>query len=372
MRRIFLATLTGILVLMTTSCEDQAEINIDVDSEILLEMQNLGIPSVVACIVKDKEIVWKGTYGFADAEKTRPATALTLYTLQSISKLFLGTSIMQLWENGLIDLEADINQYLPFEVRNPKYPETKITPYHLMTHTSGLAWPVDEDNIPDFHHFYPNDEEPLIRDWLPEYILPGGSSYRESVWKDFAPGEKWLYSNFGTSLLALVLETISNQDYRDYCYENILVPLEMENSGFRFGNLDPDLLARPFYDNGFPMHHNNLRHYPVANLKSNLDDFSHFITAFLNQGEFNGNSILEPETIEKFFEIQNQASGLALLWWNCLGDCIGHQGGGTGFKTRFDLYPERNKGIVIFSNIVNSSVYPGRIYELVRYQSTKY
>jgi CubicO group peptidase (beta-lactamase class C family) len=96
----------------------------------------------------------------------------------------------------------------------------------LLHHTSGRAWPADEDHIPDFHHFYYADEElPLLIDWLPEYILPSGAQYRSTVWKDFAPGKKWLYSNIGTSILALIVEQISGMDYRDYCKMNILYRL---------------------------------------------------------------------------------------------------------------------------------------------------
>jgi len=362
------------LALSFIRCNDDPVLtDIDLDAEILKEMEDHQIPSVVACVVKGNEIVWQGTYGFADAGQSIAVNERTLYALQSISKLFLATSVMQLWEKDMLDLDEDINQYLPFEVRNPNFPDLKITPHMLMTHSSGLAWPHDNDRIPDFHHFYPLDEMPLISEWLPEFILPSGSSYRDEVWKRFAPGSQYLYSNIGTSLLALVVENITGQDYRDYVQENLLIPLEMDNSGFRFSNLNEDLLATPFYDNGFPMHQFNLRHYPIANLKSNLQDFSHFIAAFLNRGEFNGKRILESSTIDKMFEIQNPASGGAYLWWHCLGDCIGHNGGGTGFSTRFELYLENNKGIIILTNKVNNSVYAkGRIHELVRYQSTLY
>lgn len=214
---------------------------------------------------------------------------------------------------------------------------------------------------------------PLISEWLPDYILPGGANYKSNVWKNFKPGEKELYSNIGTPLLALIVENISGLNYMDYCRENILDPLEMYNTAFRFSKLDTNLLATPYWNMHSPIHLFNYRHYPAGNLKSNIVDFSHFMIAMLNYGEYKGKRILKKVTAEKMFEIHNTSSGSALLWWHYPGDCIGHSGGGEGFSTRAEWYMESRKGMIIFTNRWNSSVYPqGRIYELLRYQCNKY
>jgi CubicO group peptidase (beta-lactamase class C family) len=217
----------------------------------------------------------------------------------SISKLFLSPTVMQLWERGMIDLEEDISQYLPFEVRNPHFPDQKITPYMLLTHSSGLAWPTDEDEIPDFHHFYTNEEPPPISEWLPEYILPEGLKYWPSVWKDFQPGKEWLYSNIGTSLLALIVEQISGEDYREFCRKNILEPLEMGNSSFKLSDLSNELLVTPYTDDNHPIAYYTCRHYPAGFLSANMEDFSHFVIAMLNYGEFNGKRILQKVLLRK-------------------------------------------------------------------------
>lgn len=346
----------------------------DIIAEVEREMEAQGIPSVVACVVRGEEVVWETALGFANVRDSIPADRYTLYTLMSITKLFLATAVMQLWEEGRLDLDEDISTYLPFEVRNPNFPDREITSHMLLTHTSSLAWPVEEDRIYDFHHFYYTDEKvPLLREWLPEYILPEGEYYRNSVWKDFPPGEQELYSNFGTSLLGLVVEEVSGMDFRDYCREYILIPLEMHQSAFRFANLDEALQAYPYAENynaGYPY---TCRHYPAGFLKSNLEDFSHFLIAFLNYGEYKGTRILEVSTVERMFELQNPTSGTSYLWSNCLGDCIGHSGGGTGFSNRAEWYLDKNKAMVILSNTYNTSVYPkGRIYELMKFQVRKY
>ena len=375
MKNSVLFLLLGLLIISSESCEKSEDTTtIDTESEILKEMNARGIPSVVACVVKDNEIAWEASLGNADVAASKPATRETLYTIMSIGKLFLATAVMQLWEQGLIDLDADINQYLSFEVRNPNFPDKKITPKMLLTHTSGLAWPEDADEIPDFHHFYYiNEEPPLIKDWLPEYNLPTGTQYRTTVWKNISPGEQELYTNIGASLLGLIVEEISQQDYRDYCMENILEPLEMQNSGFRLQNLTEELLVTPYYDNNQPFGYYTSRHYPAGFLSSNIEDFSHFMIAILNKGSYNNNRILNPESIDKMMELQNPSSGTSFLWVNCIGDCIGHLGGGTGFSTWAEWHMASGSGLFIFSNKVNESISPGgSIYELVRNQSKKY
>ena len=359
---------------MNYSCNESINSDdIDVEAEIIKEMASEKIPSVVACIVRNDEIVWEGTFGLADKENSIASTRNTLYNIESITKLFVATSIMQLWERGVIELESDINQYLPFDVRNPNYPDSKITPHMLLNHTSSLAWPKAEDHLPDFEYFFSHDEVPLISDWIPEYILPEGSQYRTAVWKGFQPGEQELYSNIGVSLLALIVENIIGMDFRDYCREFILDPLEMYDSAFRIEYMDTELLATPYYNSNYPVEQFVYRHYPAGNLKSNIKDFSHFISAYLNYGEYMGNRILERATIEKMYEIQNPVTGMANLWNHRLGNYIGKYGGGTGYSAYVEWHFDSNIGIFIFSNKYNESVYPhGRTYELVRYQSNNY
>lgn len=361
------------ILVLAVGCDgkgDHADIN--VEQEILREMEALQIPSVVACVVKADAIAWEGTFGLADVSAGKPASRNSLYSMESISKLFISVSVMQLWEKGMLDLDADVNEYLPFAVRNPSFPGQVITPRMLLTHTSSLAWPKAEDRLPDFEHFFLPGEAPLISEWLPEYILPGGEQYRPAVWKEFPPGEQELYSNIGASLLALMVERLTGMDYRDYCRENILEPLEMYDSGFRPGQLNGEWLATPYWENNSPIYQFVYRHYPAGNLKSNIEDFSHFAIAILNYGEYKGKRILERATFETMFEVHNPATGMALLWNHCLGDCIGKAGGGAGYSAWAEWHFQDDSALFIFSNRKNLPVYPGgRIYELVRYQCGK-
>jgi len=186
MKNLFPFIFCTMLLGLCSSCDKTRMQKIDIDAEILKEMQALEIPSVVACIVDSNDIIWSGNYGYANKEYAIPATNETFYLLQSISKLVLSVTVFQLWENGQIDLNEDINSYLPFDVRNPNYPDSAITTAMLLNHTSGLAWPAPEEYMPDFHQFFSHEEPPLLIDWIPEYIFPGGEYYRTFVWKVFS------------------------------------------------------------------------------------------------------------------------------------------------------------------------------------------
>lgn len=349
------------------SCSESTIDSIDIDTEILLEMEELAIPSVVACVVDSNAILWEGSYGFANIEYAIPATSETIYSLQSITKLFLSISTFQLWEKNQIDLHEDINSYLPFVVRNPYYPDSAITPYMLLNHTSSLAWPADGEDIPDFHHFYSDEEPPAVIEWIPEYILPDGEFYRGYVWKNFPPGEMYLYSNIGTSLLAVIIEEISGMDYRDYCKENILEPLGMTTSTFYLSELDAEKTVTPYNDENGPMQFFSSRHYPAGFLNCSALDFSKFTMAVLNGGSINGNRILKKSTMIKMLEVQAPQVGVSYLWDHYIGGTFGHIGGGTGFSTSVEWNLESGKAFFIFTNTRNNSVYHfGRIYQLVK------
>ena len=120
---LWIVTLCGILCI---ACCDlflpAEETEINVDEEILAEMEAMDIPSVTACIIQGDSIVWRAAYGLADVQADIPATTNTIYTLMSVSKLIIATAVMQLWEQDLIDLDADVGDYLPFPVRNPNFP----------------------------------------------------------------------------------------------------------------------------------------------------------------------------------------------------------------------------------------------------------
>lgn len=132
------------IIFLQISCEkDLLQPDIDVELQRIIQENNL--PSLSACVVKNDSIVWLQTYGYGDIENRNNATKETIYHVGSISKLIVVTAIMQLEEQGKIDLDEDITTYLPVVLRHPDFPNTPITTRMLLTHRASLSWPQSYD-----------------------------------------------------------------------------------------------------------------------------------------------------------------------------------------------------------------------------------
>lgn len=371
MRKFLIIILIGFPLFLLQKCSSPFEPELqqyaDLESEIGREVSVNGIPSLAAWVVKDDSVVWQKHYGFADVASQRKADNNTIYGVASVSKLIVVTAVMQLKEQRLIDLNVDVNDYLPFSVRNPKFPEEKISPYHLLTHTSGLNWPESDDEVPAYYQEYSLDSAPPLAEWLPEFILPEGARYVPAVWLNSRPGEREWYSNIGVTLLAYLVEVVSQLDYNAYCKQYIFEPLEMYNTSYNYADLSYDNLAT-LYDH--PQHSIKFYRYggyPAGSLKSTIEDFSHLIVAYMNRGQYKGKRILAENTVNEILQIRNPASGLCLIWYRSLGGWFGHAGGSPGVAAYAEFQPEHNVGMMILSNYRHSTVYPGnKTHALVR------
>jgi len=362
------------ILLLSAQCgilDNDDEAVADIDAEIRAEMDVLGIPSVVAGIISDGDIVWQKAYGYADVQRNIPATTNTIYTLMSVSKTVIATAVMQLWEQGRIDLDEDINQYLPFSVRNPRFPDKEITTRMLMTHTSGLAHPDDE--VPGWYHMYADHQTPRMGDWIDQWIVPGGPHYVRDVWKEWAPGTQELYSNVGTWVLAFLVEQVSGEEFTTYCENHIFDPLGMVDTDYWVANLDSQNMATPYVGRYVPIAQYNTVAYPVGWLRSSLNDLSRFLIAYMSGGILDGNRILEGSTVDEILKVQNPASGVCLIWFKWLGEWYGHDGGGTGFSSRVEFNRGDATGVIILSNLDSDAVRPGgRIHELIRLRANQH
>lgn len=342
------------------------------DAAIQAEMSKDGLPSLAACIIKGDKIVWQNFYGFSDGTDKKAPIAETIYVLASISKTVTATAIMQLWEKGQLDLEKDINEYLPFKIHNPQFPDEPITTRHLLTHRSSLAHPNGED--PNFYQRYDDDTAPALGPWLREYLVPGGSEYVAAMWKSARPGTVVENSNVGVALLGYVVEAITGVDFGEYCRQNIFAPLEMENSGFRLHDVEPGPLAAIYTSATATTGQYSVKFYPAVMMRSSIKEFSHFAMAYLNGGTYNGKKILQATTINEMLRLHVPEAGLGLIWRDFGNGYMGHTGGLVGVSSSLSIDKANRLGLLIFTNLFNkATVYPGgKIYELIRQEATKY
>jgi CubicO group peptidase (beta-lactamase class C family) len=362
-----------ILTLLVFAGCDKDVPQYDTDAEILNIMENYGLPSVAAGIIHDGSLVWTGFYGTINlVEHSKPNLA-TSYNMASISKLFIVTAVMQLEERGLINLDTDINEYIPVSIRNPNFPDEPITVRMFLTHTSGLTWPSNSWEVPGLCDQYEPDQGPRPSEWVPQFLVPGGEFYNQRIWKKTKPGKFEYYSNIGSNVLAYLVEIVSGEEFREYCQTHIFIPLGMVSTSYNYADLDEENLAVIYYDNNTERYPFDDRLAAAGGLKSSIRDLGVFMTAILNGGSYNNVQILKESTISKALEVQNEISGRCLIWDSMVGGWNGHTGGMDGAATSAYLHSESKTVLMVFTNKHNNTVYPGHeIYGLVKQKANEF
>ena len=255
-----------------------------------------------------------------DGSENKTATEFVKYRTASISKLFTAVAIWQLEEKGLLNVTDEASKYLNFTLRNPNFPDTPITIEMLLSHTSSIAESDSNYNIPYNHHiseFFNNESEIY---------------YEGSYSKTSYPGY-YDYMNINYCLLGTIIEIVSKKRFDLYMIENVLTPLNITGSFNIYempkehldevgtiyrkltkGEFDINGTWTPQMDNfidGYPKANyseyvigtNGALYGPMGSLRVSLTELTHLVYMFLNNGTYNGNTILKPETIEKMFKI---------------------------------------------------------------------
>jgi CubicO group peptidase (beta-lactamase class C family) len=331
---------------------------------IFQEMQENHIPGLSASIMKEGEIIWKDTFGYADLySSTLPQVVQesTLFMQASVSKTVTAVAIMQLWEQGLFELDDPVNLYLPhFWVASPHHPFEPITIRMLMTHTSGI-----DDNW-SVMPIYPGDSPIPLGEYLESYLTPGGSLYDPDLnfctWK---PGTDYEYSNIGTSLAGYLVETISGMELDRYCRKYIFKPLRMRESSFFLAKLDPSQIAVPYFWNGSEFvsyGHYGRSHYPAGQLRTSVPQLGNFLQTFMDCRKLGRRPVqdsvrlLERETVELMLtpQVPHINGSIGLIWNRVTAPdgtrLWGHIGGFYGVRTSMRYGPENDIGIVLMTN----------------------
>ena len=307
-------------------------------------IQQSRMPGFAIAVVEDQKVVYAAGFGVRRLGEKDPVTARSLFHMASVTKTFVATSIMQLWEQGKIDLDAPVAKYLPyFRLKDERY---KLVTLRLMlSHISGM---------PDT-----NDYE-----WdKPQYDDGALERYVKSLANDSLiadPGTKFQYSNIAFEVLGDVIAKVSGLSFEDYVKRNLLEPLGMTISTLLVKQADADLLTSPHvlghsYDVAvskvFPY---NRMHSPSSTLYSSVLDMSRWAMANLNRGEFHGKRILKSSTYDLMWKPAGEQFGqIGISWFLNKYKGFGlvtHSGGDTGFVSNLVLIPEKKIAVVMMSN----------------------
>lgn len=349
--------LIAVIFLFNTDLSNPDDIQTFLDNK----LNKLGITGASAVFIENGEIIQNYQYGYADLENNISVSDETTFQIASISKTVTGTAIMQLYEQGYFDLDDDINNYLPFPIRHPAFPDTPITFRMLLTHTSGI-----DNNWEVYDSLYTienggGDSPVTLEEFSRGFFIPGGLYYDAQLnFTETGPGETFQYSNTGYALLGYLVEEISGEPFPAFCKTHIFDPLDMPNTTWLLSDTDISQLAIP-YENEEALPYYSFATYPDGTLKTTPEEYSHLMIAMMNNGKYNGNQILQPETVMEMLTPIARENMQALTWdygvsdelfmgkYNN-GNIVGHTGGDPGIFTIAMFNKENKTGVVIFMN----------------------
>jgi CubicO group peptidase (beta-lactamase class C family) len=333
---------------------DRAELEAFLDELLGREMEENHIAGAAVSVVKDGELFFAKGYGYADLENKIPVDAeQTVFKIGSVTKLFTWTAVMQLVEQGKLNLDADVNTYLDFHIPDT-YPQP-ITLGHLLTHTAGF-----EDLHVDMVTLKEEDMAPP-REWLVSHIPA----------RVFPPGEFAAYSNYGAALAGYIVARVSGESYSQYVQQHILNPLGMNSSTAQWPT-PSDLRAREsvgyMYTDGafqvFPRLISPVDLFPIGIMRSTVTDMARFMIAHLHDGRYSDANIPEARILEES-TAQQMHSTLYTPDPRLLGNTygffdfsdngqrtIGHSGEAEPMESLLLLLPDQHVGVFVSYNSI--------------------
>jgi CubicO group peptidase (beta-lactamase class C family) len=203
------------------------------DAYIHLAMRAAGMPGLQTVVVKNGRVVWAKSYGNAVLDQPGPRRAMSNDSVlfsASVAKILVTVAVLQQVEKGRLLLDDDINQVVPFKVRNPAWPDVPITWRMLLTHTSSMN--SEDDERSSATETYGRDASTTLDDYAKNAFVPGGSYYWAGRFATGKPGTERIYSSDAFDLAGSALQSIVHEPLHKYIDEAILVPLGMKNTSY--------------------------------------------------------------------------------------------------------------------------------------------
>lgn len=339
-----------------------ASIAAELDAELPGVVARGNSPSIQVSVISQGQIIWSEAFG-------QETSVDHVYMNASVQKVFTAVAVLQLVERGLVDLDADVQDYVPFAVRHLSFPETPVTVRMLLAQRSGLAdfpyqfeWDTECAFSPEYRPSCPGYLVSMpLEDLLVASLTPGGANYDQQTWRS-EPGQEYYYSVSAYPLLRYLVSQVTGESYAEYIHKNVFDPLGMVSSGFgvdefaerhaipytRVGSENVEL---PMWSGqGWMMH-------------TSADDMARFTCALLNEGQYDGYQLLQPETVELMKQKTSRfrvflrssddlpAEGFGLGLFLIRSGWMGFGGSAPGYQSLLRFHPAKQVGYVIISNV---------------------
>ena len=334
------------------------------DSLIEQGLKDDPMPGIAVGIVQHGRLTYSRGFGvrvWNDPQK--PITPETLFHMASVTKPFVATAVLQLWEHGKVDLDAPVSRYVPY-FRIDDVRAAQITVRQMLTHSSGMP------DVDDYEWSHPQTDDGALE----RYVRSLAGRKLKLL---FDPGTHFAYSNMAYEVLGDLIAKVSGVTFEDYVEANILRSLGMTSSTLLLSKASPTLLALGYtHPRGgdyasikpVPAYPFNRAHSPSSDLMSNVVDMARWAMANLNHGELDGQRILKQSTYDLMWkptvevefcrgadrrDCRKPGIYVGLSWFvgNHQGHTgISHSGGDDGFTTYLLLVPDTDMALVVMCN----------------------
>jgi CubicO group peptidase (beta-lactamase class C family) len=324
------------------------------------------IPGISAAIINDQTVLWSGGSGQADPSTNHAATADTLYSICSVSKLFTSVAVMQLRDEGKLSLDDPLSKHLPWFTMKPAEGGREATILGALTHSSGL--PRESD--------FPY--------WTGEFDFPTREKIVERIasQEPLYPSDRYFqYSNLGLTLAGEIVAARAGKPYAQVIRERILEPLHLDSTypempleekgkrlatGFSARRRDGTRAALPLFQaRGIA---------PAAGFASTANDLARFAMWQFRNRDAKSDAVLDPRTLREMYRPHFVDPDFETFWgvgfatWKEGANVfVGHGGSCPGFRTALTLDPEKKVGVAVLANAsgVNTGRYAKVLYDIV-------
>lgn len=318
--------------------------------------------------IKMDGTIWIGSYGKQNIKTGEEINDSTLFMIASCSKPVTALAILKLYNDRELDLDTDVNQYLPFEISNPYHPKDAITIRMLLAHTSSLKdnWEV----LDPLYTIKSGGDSPIqLINFVRDYFSINGKYYnKKGNFFNEEPSKYWEYSNMGYALLGLIIEQVSGKTFNQYMREDIFQPLKMKNSYWFLKEISHNNIARPHTlpenkkDSIKILKHYGFPDFPDGQLRTTTADYLKFVQLILNEGKIENKQFIDKKIIKLFHTVQypdihkhqavawNYNEFENFLYYILMKRFPSHTGGDPGVATVVSYDPKNKIAAVVFMN----------------------
>ncbi|MEL7124014.1 MAG: serine hydrolase domain-containing protein [Bacteroidota bacterium] len=373
-----------LFTLNITSCEKeddtpQPQTDITTVEELTAALNDIyatsDAPGFAISVVKNDVLLYQEAFGQADLGGNKAYTNQTVQPIGSISKTFVAAAVVKAIEQGYFTLETNINDILPFEVKNPKKADAMIQVKHLVTHTSGLL--DDQETYIQSYHILPGEDLNTdgsnllqqgfgtqqrttipLENYLSSYYKEGGALYDSENFSSRAPGESWSYSNIATSLAAFLVEEATGTSFKEYVLTNILQALNMTNTSYDIEAFNSGSLATLYWDRATPLPKYFNDSYPDGSVMTSNEDLAKYLMDMIKGANGQSTILFSKESYDLLFNallpeglIPVSLADSQGIFWFLKDGTIKHDGSDPGTTCNMEFDKDKNAGYLLMTNM---------------------